>query len=95
MTQKLFFFLLTIYLIGGAISILFLREAWKGYIIWGIMMIGVLVWQIIQYNMTFGITSGPSKDINARFGLIGAIIWGIGGTVFISIMWRLIFPKTY
>lgn len=56
-------------------------------------MIGVLVWQIVQYNMTFGMTTGPSKDINARFGLIGAIIWGIGSMVFVSIMWRLIFPN--
>lgn len=56
-------------------------------------MITILTWQIIQYEITFGLTHGAFKDINARFGMISAMIWGVGGMVFIAIMWRLIFPK--
>lgn len=93
MTPKLFSFLLIAYLLCGAISFLLLRKSWRGRLVWGVLMSGILLWQIVQYNMTFGLTSGPLKDVNARFGLIGAMIWSAGGLILFSVFWRLIFPK--
>ncbi len=61
------------------------------------MMMGILIWQIVQYNMTFVLSKSEgwlssSNNSNARLGMISAIFWGVGSMMFISIMWRLIFP---
>lgn len=88
MTQKLFLFLLITYLLGGIISFLFLRKVKQGKLLWSLMMTGIIIWEVIQYRFTFGKTSGIFKDVEARWGMIGVMFWGVGGMLLISVLCR-------
>ena len=92
MTFRLFTFLLCCYLVSGLISFFLLRKTKWGLQLLGVLMTAVLIWQIVQYSNTFGLATGFFKDVEARFGMIGAMIWGAGGMLFASVIWRLIGP---